>query len=195
MALAATGVAQTTRGRSIDVRAGGEALVPPNLPGPLEPPDSSTTTQPGRPALIVWAEAGDIWLYEAGTGERRSLTDDGEARFEYLPRFHGPGRVTFVAADDRPANDFRPGATSHRSVIREIDLSTGRTRELASLEGGVAAHDWSPDGTTLAVYLSGGDHTASELHLITGDRRTVIRRFAPVWGRGGYVNYDEWRVE
>jgi hypothetical protein len=196
-ALVVTGLARATHDRGIDVRAGGEAVAPPTLPD--QPADSliaipERSVDPAGRARIVWAEADDIWLYEAATGERRRLTDDGEARAEYLPRFHGPGRVTYVADDD-PAQDPRTGAKTRRSVIREIDLSTGRTTELARLEGGVGAHDWSPDGATLALYVGAGDTTPGELRFITGGRQGLIRRFAPVWGRGGFINYDERRLE
>src|SRR5919106_3132298 len=94
---------------------------------------------------MVWSEAGDIWLYEWATGERRQLTADGEGGVDHLPRFRSPGRVTFVT--------HRPPASW---VLRELDLSTGRARELAALEGATAL-DWSPDGETLAVYRGGGE--------------------------------------
>jgi dipeptidyl aminopeptidase/acylaminoacyl peptidase len=197
-ALVVSGLIWATQDRGVDVRAGGGAKVPPAPPD--RPARPVTTTAPAAVASadrarIVWADAGDIWLYQAATGERRPLTSDGEARAEYLPRFHGPDRVTFVADDDRPANDFRPGAGSRSSVIREVDLSSGRTSDLARIEGGVAALDWSPDGAILALYLSGADDHPSELVFIAGGRQKLIRRFGPVWGRGGFVNYDEWRVE
>ena len=192
VALAVTALVRATNDRGIDVRAAGEAETPPARPVTTS---ARAATDPAGRALIVWAEAGDIWLYQAATGERRALTHDGEAQAEYLPAFHGPDRVTFVADDDRPENDFRPGAGSRSSVIREVELSTGRTRELTRIEGGVAALDWSPDGSTLAIYLSGGDDNASELHFLRSGRQTLIRRFGPVAGRGGFVNYDEWKVD
>ncbi|MGH9036595.1 MAG: hypothetical protein ACRD0O_12605 [Acidimicrobiia bacterium] len=180
----ATGIARVGSDPGIEVRAGGAGGAGMGLP-----PEA-----PGEAGRIVWAEAGDIWLYESATGKRRQLTD-GDGRSEYLPRFHGPDRVTFVAADDRPANDFRPGAGTHGSVIHELDLTTGRRSELVRLAGGVVAHDWTPDGRTLALYVAGDDHTSSELHVFTGGHPRLIRRFGPVRGRGGFINYDEWRVE
>ncbi|MGH8973967.1 MAG: TolB family protein, partial [Acidimicrobiia bacterium] len=156
-----------------EVRTGGGVAGPPAVPGSDVP---ATGVGP-----MVWSEAGDIWLYQSAGGERRPLTADGETRADSLPRFRGADRVTFVT--DQPS----------ARVLREADLSTGRTRDLATLRG-ASALDWSPDGVTLAVYASGDDRPG-ELRFITEQGQTVMRRFSDAWGRGGFVNSDELRVE
>ncbi len=197
-ALVVTGLAWANRDRGVSVRAGGQAS-PPTRPDLAVPSPSAipvpVATAPATAARIVGAESGDIWLYEAATGERRPLTRDGETRSEYLPRFHGPDRVTFVVNEGWPDNDFRPGVGSPASVIREVDLRTGRMADLASIEGGVGAHDWSPDGMTLALLGASGDGTTTELRFLPEDGDEVVRSLAPVLGRGGFINYDESRVE
>ena len=162
------------RDRRFEVRTGGGVAGSPAAP--------NSHAGAGGGGRMVWSEAGDIWLYEASSGERRQLTADGETRTDALPRFRRRDRVTFV--------------TYQRSawVLWETDLATGRTHDLGTLEG-ASALDWSPDGETLAIYHRGGDTTEGELRLVTAERQTVIRRFSDVWGRGGFVNSDDSRVE
>ncbi len=191
---------QVGRERRFDVRAGGGVAGLPEAPGSIASPVPSTpgTTPVSRTrdgGRMVWSEAGDIWLYEAATGELRPLTGDGQARSDFLPRFRGAGRVTFLSLDGHPDNEYHPGLTARPSVLREIDLATGRVRDVADLGAGVMSVDWSPDGATLAVYAAPGDGTPGDLRLVSEDWQTSIRRLPPVWGRGGFVNYDDRRVE
>ncbi|MGH9040582.1 MAG: hypothetical protein ACRDZ3_10155 [Acidimicrobiia bacterium] len=158
-------------------------------------PIGTSATAPDGAARITWAEGGDIWVHDVAGGERRRLTHDGEAPFEYLPRFHGRDRVTFVVREGDRANLFRPGLGSVASVVREIDLTTGRTTDLARFAGGVAAQAWSPDGSTLALLSSDGEGRGTELRFVTRHGDEVVRTLPAVWGRGTFDGYDETRVE
>jgi hypothetical protein len=160
-------------------------------------PSTSPTTGASRPAQdfgqVVWAQAGDIWLFDSGTGERRALTSDGQARYETLPRFWEAARVTYLSYAEGVGEADLYGAAPD---LMEIDLRTGAIRRLREFGGPVRAYDWSPDGQTLAFYRGGGDQQATELHVVDGaGRRIGLRRFGPTPGRGGYVNYDETRVD
>lgn len=160
-------------------------------------PSTGPTTGVSRPAQdsgrIVWAEADDIWLYHAGTGERRALTSDGQARYETLPRFREPARVTYLSYAEGVGKADLYGAAPD---LMEIDLPTGAVRRLRQFGGPIRAYDWAPDGQELAFYRGGGDQRATELHVVDGaGRRIGLRRFGPTPGRGGYVNYDETRVD
>jgi WD40 repeat protein len=56
------------------------------------------------------------------------------------------------------------------------------------------AYDWSPDGKALAYDSTSSDDGVTELH-ITGNGPERLRRFVPILGRGGFINYDETRIE
>ncbi|MGH9005350.1 MAG: hypothetical protein ACRDYV_19685, partial [Acidimicrobiia bacterium] len=146
---------------------------------------TGASTSPGGDR-VVWSEAGDIWLSERSTGARRRLTEDGNVRRDALPGFHGPHRVTYVSWEEQG-----PGPVS---VVRELDLTTGRAHDVARLDAWMGAFDWSPDGRTLAVYAA-GDGTPGELRLVTPVHERTIRSFPPAGGRGGFINYDETRLE
>ena len=134
---------------------------------------------------VVWAEKGDVWLYEQDTGERRPLTTDGFLRHDSKPQFRDGARVTYLTSN----REFGPDPT-----LVEFDLASGRSRALQTLPGRVRAYDWSPDGTTLASYAARSDDGATELH-ITGSGPPRVRRFVPILGRGGFINYDETRID
>ena len=174
-ALIVAGVNVASDEPKVEVSAGGGARSAPMPP------------QGGR---VAWAEAGDVWLYQPSMEEPRRLTGDGDAWYDHQPRFHGPDRVTFLAHAEA-ADPSTPGTT----MLREVDLTTGRVRDLRRLGGGSFAFDWSPDGWSLALYSRGGDGTPGELRFTTDGRPAATRSFGPVWGRGGFVNYDELRVE
>ena len=68
-------------GEVVEVRVQGQV---PALPEWARIADSPTTTIPAAATSgrVVWAEKGDVWLYEAYTGQRRKLTTDGVARHD-----------------------------------------------------------------------------------------------------------------
>jgi hypothetical protein len=169
----------------VEVRVQGRA---PSLPELTRIGDTSTTTAPAAAApsgRIVWAEKGDVWLYEAETGKRRPLTTDGLARFDSKPRFRDERRVTYLASNE----EFGPDP-----ALVEFDLTSGQSRTLRRLPGRVRAYDWGPDGKTLAYYGAPADDGVTELH-VTGSGAPSLKRFAPVLGRGGFTNYDETRID
>ena len=101
-----------------------------------------------------------------------------------------------------PASGTRPGSRTSRPArssagtrpLVEIDLSSGRRHPLKQLPGYIRAYDWNPDGKTFAYYTTPSDDGVTELH-ITGNGPDRLRRFVPVLGRGGFVNFDETRIE
>jgi dipeptidyl aminopeptidase/acylaminoacyl peptidase len=160
----------------------------PTLPESTRIGDASTTTTTAAAASsgrVVWAEKGDVWLYEAETGERRRLTTDGVERHDFKPRFRARGRVTYLTSSE----EFGPDPT-----LVEINLVNGKRHALQRLPGHIRAYDWSPDGKALAYYRAPSDDGVTELH-ITGNGPDRLRRFVPVLGRGGFIDYDETRLE
>jgi len=77
--------------------------------------------------------------------------------------------------------------------LMEIDLASGKRKVVRRLTVGTA-YDWSPDGETLAAYGITPDGQSMELHIF-GDGPQRVRQFKPILGRGGFVNYDETRIE
>ena len=137
--------------------------------------------EPDAPASgrVVWAERGDVWLYDAETDRRRPLTTDGVKHQDSKPRFRDRTHVTYVSSN---------------VGLMEYDLSSGRSHVLQRLPGRVRAYDWSPDGATLAYYGPYSDDGPTELHIV-GSGPARLRPFVPILGRGGYVNHDETRIE
>jgi hypothetical protein len=176
--------------RRTEVRAGSPGTVTTAVPTTAT---SAAQTADDERGGIVWADAGDVWVYDASAGERRKLTSDGERRWDALPRFRDAVRVTYLSyAEGIGQSDLY--AAVPRLV--EVNLTTGAVHELRRFDGPVRAYDWSAGGGTLAWYRGGGDAQDSELHVIDpAGRDTTLRRFGPTLGRGGYVNYDETRVE
>ena len=175
----------------VEVRVSGRTTPSPAAGEPFGelPSAPSTTTAapaPARSGAVVWSAGGDIWSYEAGSGKRRRLTDDGESTADFLPRFRGPSRVTYLAA---------PTADAPAPALIEIDIAGRRRQRVASPAGPVAAYDWAPDRETLAYYGGGSDHETTALRITRGGDELVVRRFGATPGRGGFVNYDERRVE
>ena len=166
--LAVVGLVGLDDGKVVEVRVQGR--------GPSEPVDA------GR---VVWAEKGDIWIYDAATDQRRPLTTDGTAQHDFKPRFRDGTRVTYLSSRE----EFGPNPT-----LVELDLSGGQGHTLWQLPGYVRAYDWSPGGNALAYYGTPAEDGAAELH-ISGNGPPRLRRFVPILGRGGFINYDETRVE
>jgi hypothetical protein len=166
----------------VEVRVQGRV---PALPELTRGGDTSTTsTRASDAERVVWAEKGDVWLYDGETGRRR-LTTDGMARHDSKPRFRGGGRVTYLTS----SQEFGPEPT-----MFEFDLATGKSEMIRRLPGYIRAYDWSPDGNALAYSSAPAQGGAPELH-ITGNGLPRLRRFAPIEGRGGFINYDETRIE
>jgi hypothetical protein len=178
-------------GDAVEVRVGGKAAPSPMGREPFgELPLSPTTTtavpRPARPGQVVWAEKGDIWYHAAGTGKRRMLTADGESTDESLPRFRSSSRVTYLASAT---------AAPAETALMEVDIRSGHRRTVRRLPGRVRAYDWATDGQTLAYYSQGPEAETTELHILTGTGRPVVRVVGEAPGRGAFVNYDEWRVD
>ena len=181
--LAAIGLARLDEGNVVEVRVQGGV---PLLPDMTRVAETGATSAPYRRAeQVVWAEQGDVWLYDGETGGRRRLTTDGVARHDSKPRFRSAGTVTYLSS----AEEFGPDP-----AMFEIDLATGKSDMVRLLPGYVGAYDWSPGGNALAYYSAPALGDATELH-ITGNGLPRLRRFAPILGRGRFVNYDETRVE
>ena len=164
----------------VEVRVQGSA--PAEVSPAASPPSTGTTGDSGR--RIVWAENGKVWLYEDETGGRRALTDNGTARWDFLPRFRDPDRVTYLSSDERDTG----------SALMEVSLATGRSSALTRLRGAVRSYDWSPDGETLAYYGTAAEDEATVLHIV-GTGEPYLRPFRPILDRGGFINWDETRVE
>ncbi len=182
-ALAVFGLAGLDDGKVVEVRVQGGV---PTLPDMTRTGDTSTTSAPVSDAeRVVWAEKGDVWLYDGETGRRRRLTTDGVARHDSKPRFRSGGMVTYLTSTE----EFGPDP-----AMFEFNLATGKSEMVRRLPGYIRAYDWSPDGNALAYYRSPARDRATELH-ITGNGLPRLRRFTPILGRGGFVNYDETRIE
>ncbi|HEV3364331.1 MAG TPA: hypothetical protein VG795_09360 [Acidimicrobiia bacterium] len=169
----------------VEVRVRGEVPTLPELTGIGDPPTTTAPEAAASSGRAVWAEKGDVWLYEVETGQRRRLTTDGVARHDFKPRFRDGSRVTYLTSTD----EFGPDPT-----LVEFDLANGKRHALRRLPGHIRAYDWSPDGQALAYYGAPSDDGVTELH-ITGNGPEHLRRFVPVLGRGGFINYDETRLE
>jgi WD40 repeat protein len=172
-------------GQVVEVRVQGRA---PALPESTRIGETSATTTAAAAVpsgRVVWAEKGDVWLYEAESGRRRRLTTDGVARHDSKPRFRDGSRVTYLTSN----KEFGPDPT-----LVEFDLTNGQRHALRRLPGLIRAYDWSPDGKALAYYGTPGDDGVTELH-VTGNGPERLRRFVPILGRGGFINYDETRIE
>ena len=181
--LAAVGLAALDDGDVVEVRVHGGA---PSLPDMTRVEDASTASAPITDAeRVVWTEAGDVWLYDGETGRRRRLTTDGSARHDSEPRFRNAGMVTYLSSAEESGPD---------PAMFEFDLATGKSEMVRLLPGYIRAYDWNPDGNVLAYYSAPASDGPTELH-ITGNGLPRLRRFTPILGRGGFVNYDETRVE
>ncbi len=181
--LAVVGLAGLDAGNLVEVRVQGGV---PTLPDLTPVGDTSTTSAPVRDAeRIVWAEKGDVWLYDGETGRRRRLTTDGVARHDSKPRFRSAGMVTYLTSSE----EFGPDP-----AMFEFNLATRKSEMVRRLPGYIRAYDWSPDGNALAYYSAPAEDQATELH-ITGNGLPRLRRFTPILGRGGFINYDETRIE
>ncbi|HKY76880.1 MAG TPA: hypothetical protein VJS45_12110 [Acidimicrobiia bacterium] len=181
--LAAVGLAGLDDGEVVEVRVQGGV---PTLPDMTRVEDGPTTSTPVNDAeRVVWAEKGDVWLYDGETGRRRRLTTDGVARHDFKPRFRSGGMVTYLSSPQEFGSD---------PAMFEVDLATGKSEMVRLLPGYIRAYDWNPDGNVLAYYSAPAGDGATELH-ITGNGLPRLRRFTPILGRGGFVNYDEIRVE
>ena len=181
--LAAVGLAGLDDGKVVEVRVQGGV---PALPEPAGAGPTSPTSAPASDAeRVVWAENGDVWLYDGETGRRRRLTKDGVARHDSKPRFRSGGMITYLSASQESGPD---------PAMFEVDLATGTSQMVRRLPGYIGAYDWSPDGNALAYYSAPAEDGATELH-ITGGGLPRLRRFVPILGRGGFINYDETRVE
>jgi hypothetical protein len=148
---------------------------------------SSTTTAPAASdgGRVVWAEKGDVWLYDGATGKRSRITTDGAARHDSKPRFRNSSSVTYLTS----SQEYGPDPT-----MFEFDLTTGTRQMVRRLPGHIRAYDWGADGKALAYYSATADDGTTELH-ITGNGLPRLRRFVPILGRGGFVNYDETRID
>jgi Tol biopolymer transport system component len=164
----------------VEVRVQGQPVAAP------EATFMTTTTRPeAHSGRLVWAEQGDVWLYDNETGRRRALTTDGDARQDFMPHFRDRSHVTYLTTEQKPGRD---------PTLEEIDLDTGKRRVLERWSGWVRAYSWSPDGKTLASFANRVEGEPTELR-IYGDGPPQIRPFAPIFGRGTFVDYDEARIE
>ncbi len=66
---------------------------------------------------VVWAEKGDVWLYEEETGERRALTTDGMARRDSEPRFRDGTRVTYLSSNKEFGSSRSPALVVARRPL------------------------------------------------------------------------------
>jgi hypothetical protein len=171
-------------GEVVEIRVQGGLPPVPEL-GVIHETSSTIAPAAAHSGRVVWAEKGDIWLYDAKTDKRRALTTDGTARHDFKPRFRDGFRVTYLTSHE----EFGPDPT-----LVEFDLTSGQRRALQQLPGYIRAYDWNPDGVTLAYYNVLPGNGKTELH-ITGNGPPRLRRLAPIEGRGGFINYDETRIE
>jgi hypothetical protein len=125
---------------------------------------------PGTARAIAYAHEGDIWLYDAASGENHRLTAGGFDCWEGNPAFRNSSTVSFVAD----------------GMLYDFDLRTGDIDKVFGDEG-IYWFDWSPDGKTLAYIGSDGNGERSQLVLAepkNGSKR-VVRSFANSEGRCG----------
>lgn len=141
---------------------------------------SPTTARPGAcaepessPTLVAYADAGDLWLYDATTDRQRRLTNDGDARYEHAPAF--VSGACLVYASTEPA------------TIELLDLESGTSRPLVEETASIQALALSPDGTSL-LYLQIDHDVDSTYRLkrsdLDGGGPEVLHTFAPNPGRG-----------
>ena len=105
---------------------------------------------------VVYFGDGGYWLYEQASRSRRFLTSPMTGQGVISPHswaWSGDGRATaYWALGYCPPNDYCQGA------LFVLDLSTGKATRVAvhvDRDGG-ARVAFSPDGTTVAYYITGG---------------------------------------
>jgi hypothetical protein len=145
-------------GEVVEIRVQGGVPPVPEL-GIIHETSSTIARAAAHSGRVVWAEKGDIWLYDAKTDKRSALTTDGTARHDFKPRFRDRFRVTYLTSHE----EFGPDPT-----LVEFDLTSGQRRELQQLPGYIRAYDWNPDGVTLAYYNVLPGNGKTELHIRSG---------------------------
>lgn len=97
--------------------------------------------------------AGEMWMYHISGGDGLQLTkrkndqqDAGE------PDLSPDGRFLYYSEDVSPGPDFEYNKDPNEQIyiIKELDLQTGKTRNLITGSGGAARPRVSPDGTQIA---------------------------------------------
>lgn len=123
-ALAAVGLASLDDAKVVEVRVQGGV---PILPDMAHVEETTANSAPYRKAeRVLWAEEGDVWLYDGEDGRRRRLTTDGVARHDFRPRFRSAGTVTYLSA----AEEYGPDP-----AMFEYDLATGESEMVRLLPG------------------------------------------------------------
>jgi hypothetical protein len=124
--------------------------------------------------LVAFADAGDLWVYDVTTDERRALTDDGDVRSEHDPAFVTGACVAF--ASTQPAT----------IELQELAVE-GARRAIVEETGSIADLAVSPDGRSV-LYLHIDYDVDGTFRLkrvdIDGGMPEVVYTFSPTLGRG-----------
>lgn len=127
--------------------------------------------------------ADDLFVYDAGTGRVRRLTEDGARRIETLPRFRSRTEITFVL--NSPELD--------RGEIWSIPVAGGRARRVLRIASAIRAYDWDLDGKRVA-YLASDAEGRSVLWIYDGSAKKRVMNVSSAGGRER-VESDETAVD
>jgi dipeptidyl aminopeptidase/acylaminoacyl peptidase len=123
---------------------------------------------------VVYADAGDLWLYDLATDGRRRLTADDAARFGHAPSFVTAGCIAHVNTEPLTIE------------VRELSVD-GSSRVIVEESGVIASLDISPDGRSIA-YLQVDHDVDSAIRLKLVDMASgvsvVAHTFNAALGRG-----------
>jgi hypothetical protein len=126
---------------------------------------------------VAYVEAGDLWLFEVASNERRQLTSDGDATAEWSPAFAAPGCVVLATA--RIGSD---------AAIELLELAPGGSRQVVVEETGAIRSLAVHPRTSEIAYLHIDydlDSTFRLKRLVIGGQAATAHAFAMNLGRGG----------
>lgn len=170
--------------------------------GTIEPGGSPSPD--GRYVSFVDWSTGDMGIRDLSTGEERRITDEGswdKPEFAMVSRMSPDGRLVAY-------NWFEPGGTARSgwgASLRVVSAEGGDSRVLISKEDFTYTqpYGWSPDGSSVLVWLNASDNTNriglvavadGELHIVKSLGWAQPSNMA-VSADGRYVAYDVQRQE
>jgi Tol biopolymer transport system component len=160
--------------------------------------DEGTVSHDGRYISFVDWDTGDIAIHEIATGENRYLTHTGNPKNGNWKDF---GEESAISRDSRQVAFSWWNDENHRYDLRVANLAgEPNPRKLYDDPGNdwLEPRDWSPDGKSIAVFISRKDKT-NRLGLVSladGSLRILRSGYWPGSTRmffspdGKYVGYD-----
>ena len=150
---------------------------PPVEEPPYESPPPCTPHATGgdvaaiQKGAVVYSHDGDLWLASPPDGKVRRLTTDEGDCWEHAATFRDRDTITF----------------SSDEAIYDLELESGRLKQIVEVPGSVAAMAWNATGSRLAFVNWGSVDSPPTLRVYTpstDDVRTV-RSFSEAEGRCG----------